>query len=224
MKEIILRQINKMKKTLLNILLGASLFFVAGNVKSQEFQTYNHDEDEFPEEVIYYKTNETDKKNEIERYTLINYSDEDNDNFYESIRVFNCDMAKKSGGGAHMIIFNIEDFYVDKSTDLINYNWKTCPAFMNKYLEKYLDKKFRDIVKLDDHTKFIGKGFGCSYINRYSGQSLTQETIYSLFPGEWTFYGGFGERVKKIIDAGKDEVELKNLVSNERSIWGEMYK
>ncbi len=54
-----------MKKTLLNILLGASLIF--GNLnkaKAQECecQTYNHDADEFPEEVICWKTKEPDKK------------------------------------------------------------------------------------------------------------------------------------------------------------------
>lgn len=218
----------KIKKTLSAILLGAGLIFGAGNkINAQEYQTYNNDEDEFQEEIICYKAEEVpDKKYNLKRYTIIYYSDKDNDDFYENIKVFNFDPLKISG-----VLFNIEDFYIDKSTGLINYNHEQCFTFKKKYFENYSNKLLTDIVKMNSHETF-------NHDNICSGRNLTKEKIYSLypryvsffnsknysyFPGTWNSYNEFGERVKKIINASGNEAELKKLVSNERDLWGNTY-
>lgn len=205
-----------MKKTLSTILLGASLFFGAGNkTKAQECVKYNHDNDEFSEEIVGHKLEEVDKKSRWQGLTIIYYSDKDNDNFHESIRTFNC-----NGIPMGKIVLSIEDFYINKNTGLMDYSFKEYITFKNKLMEYYANKSFIEIIK--ENVPKENLRFACTYKINYSG--LTKEQIYSLFPGNWTFYGGFGERVKKLINAGKDEVELKNMVNNERYLWGENYK
>ncbi len=141
--------------------------------------------------------------------------------------MFNCDQIKLSNA----IIFNIEDFYIDNSAGLINYNHEQGVMSKKKYLENYSNKLLIDIIKMNNHETFR-----CS--NICSGRNLTKEKIYSLypkyvnffnsrvyayFPGTWNSYNEFGERVKKIINAGKDEIELKNLVNSERVLWEMTY-
>ena len=202
-----------MKKILSTILLGASLTFGANQSKAQECgcEQYNHDSDEFYEEIICYNTKEPTKKNDIKRYTIIYYSDKDGDDFYENIRVFNCDRIGLT------VFFNIEDFNIEKSTGLIDYNYKVCSSYRKNYLKNYSNKLLRDIVKDNDYKN-------CRFLkNIYSGHNLTQEIIYSLYPEARTFYGGFGERVKKLINASKDQIDLKTMVSNERYLWDHTY-
>ena len=201
-----------MKKTLLNFLVGAGLAFGALNQVKAQCQEYNHDQDDFQEEKICW-TKEgfegltlkpTEKKVGI---TIICYSDEDGDNFYENIKIFNWDYKSN-----YVAIdgLNIENFYINKSSGEISYNKKTCILTKPGWNEFYGSKTLREAVMTE-----IPEGFKrrCQEQKYYS---LTKEGIYSLFPGYWAFYGGFGERVRKLINAGKDSVELNNMIGNER--------
>lgn len=189
--------------------LGTGLFFGAANKifaqREIDVSIYNNDQDDFPEELMGYDLKQPDKEGNTARYTSIYYSDKNGDNFYENIRVLNCDEKDEKA------VLNVEDFYVNKNNGLIDFNYKTCYISKEEYLKNYPDKDLRDIMKENYEN------LNCQ--NRYSSQNLTKEMIYSLFPEVWGFYGGFGERVKKIINASKDQTELKNLVSNERYLW-----
>ena len=106
-------------KTLNKILLGISLTFGALNQVKAQCQEYNHDQDDFQEEKICWKKEgfegltlkPTEKKVGI---TIIRYSDEDGDNFYENIKIFNWDYKSN-----YVAIdgLNIENFYINKSED-----------------------------------------------------------------------------------------------------------
>ena len=140
--------------------------------------------------------------------TIFSYSDEDGDNFYEKIRIFNYD---DKSGDFKLACINIEDFYIDKSSGEITYSQKTCKTTPKIIWNRIYSEKspIEAIVKeIPDKYKIYFAE------NRYA--SLNKEGIYSLFPGYWTFYGGFGERVRKLINAGKDSVELNNMIGNER--------
>ena len=199
-------------KTLNKILLGISLTFGALNQVKAQCQEYNHDQDDFQEEKICW-TKEgfegltlkpTEKKVGI---TIIRYSDEDGDNFYENIKIFNWDYKSN-----YVAIddLNIENFYINKSSGEISYNKKTCRLNKPGWNKVYSSKTPREAIIAEIPEVF------CQEQKYYS---LTKEGIYSLFPGNWTFYGGFGERVRKLINAGKDSVELKNIIDNERYLW-----
>ena len=196
-------------KTLNKILLGISLTFGALNQVKAQCQEYNHDQDDFQEEKICW-TKEgfegltlkpTEKKVGI---TIIRYSDEDGDNFYENIKIFNWDYKSN-----YVAIddLNIENFYINKSSGEISYNKKTCRLNKPGWNKVYSSKTPREAIIAEIPEVF------CQEQKYYS---LTKEGIYSLFPGNWTFYGGFGERVRKLINAGKDSVELNNMIGNER--------
>lgn len=205
-----------MKKTLLNILLGTALMFGAGNksdaqTTKENVEGYNIDGDVFYEEKLGYIIKEPEKKNKVQEYTLIYYSDKNNDNFYENLRIFNVDNISTK------VVINVEDFYIDKNTGLINYNWKQCFALKKNYYKQYSNRLFMNIVKENDF-----ENFSCKQL--FSLKNLTKEQIYNTYSGFWGFYGGFGERVKKLINAGKEETKLKEMVNDERNLWEITYK
>ncbi len=206
----------KMKKNLSTILLGASLFFGTGNkIKAQcECQTYNHDADEFQEEIICWKREgwdaTTQKYNGDEMgFTIIYYSDKDNDDFHEDIRNLNSSLSN---------LISLERFYVNKTTGSLDYNVKSCITDPIKW-EQFYDGMSIYQMATQEYPVNIKKEKGCM-LNK-AIYNLTKEQIYNnvYTPNQWSFYGGFGERVKKLINAGKNLDEIKKLVESERAIW-----
>ncbi len=207
----------KMKKTLFTILLGASLIF--GNLnkaKAQECecQTYNHDADEFPEEIIcwkkegfnYYNFEPNQDKAGV---TIIYYSDNNNDNFHENIRTFNYGQVYKYLSWGYL---NIEFFNIQKETGTINYSWRRYGVKKMNWNNLYSKESVNNLItkEIPKYLRPIGEDF----------PNLTKEQLYSLYPNSWMFYGGFGERTKKLISAGKNLEEIKKMVNNERNLWG----
>ena len=115
-----------MKKTLSTILLSIGLIFGANQLKGQireDIEFENHDKDDFNEEVYGAQEEGLNEKTNIYKknkmgLTIIFYSDKNNDNFHESIRVFNCDKMRR---------VVLEDFYINKETGLVNYEYKVFP-------------------------------------------------------------------------------------------------
>ncbi len=186
-----------LKSKLSTILLGASLIF--GNLnkaKAQEvdYNFINNDQDSFPEKVYCIRK---EKLNDKHIYftggvSAIYYSDKDNDNFYENIRVFNC---KKF---SYLII---EDFYIDKKTGLIEYSAEK--YWMNAY-------NWNKNYSTEDYDKIIMKrelNKNLELTDKKYFPSLTIENLYNM---------GIGERVKKLINASKNEHSLKEMLRQER--------
>lgn len=225
-------QINKMKKTLSSrprtayqslkllptpkslatILLGTSLFFgtvnkTDGQIK-EDVEFYNLDKDTFPEEILVYiregfneKRQKYNKKNM--GLTILYYSDNNNDDFHENLRVYNCN---------NMNCVSIEDFYVKKNTEKVDYSWKIYWIDKNLFREIYEKKPFLQIATENFPYK--------KYLRREDNlNDLTKDEIKELWPG----YFGFDERVKRLVNAGKNPSELKKIVRYERSIWKYSY-
>lgn len=190
-----------MKKTLSTILLGASLIFGAGNKTvgqtRENVEYYNHDNDKFPEEIIGERLegfNETTKRYSIKKFgfIIIYYSDKDNDDFYENIKIINCKNWIQR--------VYVEDFYIDKNTGLIDYSWKNCKMKVSLWNDCYYKISFKDIVKKPSETEKHCKG--------KSWQYLTKQDIER----------GLAERIKKLINTGAsgNQDEIKKLVEIER--------
>ena len=111
-----------------------------------------------------------------------------------------------------MRYLSIEYFFIDKNTGLINYNEKRYKMTLKKWNKHYAKKQISKIAKEDSQKNLV------LFFNK-NHQNLTKQDVYNLYPGFWTFYGGFGERVKKLINASKNASELKNMAENERSLW-----
>ena len=205
-----------MKKTLSTILLGASLFLGAENkTKAQEvsepniyYDFINKDQDSFSEEV--YGIREEGLNKEKNLYitnkmglTIIYYKDKDNDNFHESIKIFNCNKIRN---------LIIEDFNINKETGLINYEYKIYFLTKKKWSKYFAYMPFLNIVKEEQENNL-----NCQRREYYPG--LTKEQIYNLYPGFCTFNGRFGERVKNLINASKSSDELKSMLKEERYRW-----
>ncbi len=208
-----------MKKTLSTILLGASLIF--GNLnkaKAQECECvkYNHDADEFPEEIVCWKKegfNYSDlKPNQNKaKINVIYYADRNNDNFHEEIRTFN--YAQTYGYNLRGYL-NIEFFNVQKETGTINYSWKQ--FFVRDWQWKH---NFAQESPYGLMTKEIPRPIFKNYAFGNDHYNLTSEQICSIYPNSYMSYGGFCERTKKLISAGKDLEEIKKMVESERAHW-----
>ena len=193
-----------------NIILGNPNKAEAQNYENIEF--YNHDNDDFPEEIVGYKGQNLEINSYFEKVlynphkmelTIIHYLDKDNDNFHESIKVFNCDRIFR---------LIIEHFYIDKNSGTIVSSFERYPLTMNKWRKNYSGKPFLKIMQENFH-----KNLRC--LDKRVGKNLTVEGIYALYPNWFQFYGGFGERVKKLIIASKNKLNLKEMISDERDFW-----
>lgn len=211
-----------MKKTLLTLLLGASLSL--GTTDQMKAQTpdincyfYNIDQDDFKEEVWGYREEGKDEKtNKYETnkmgISIIYYSDKDNDNFHEHIRIFNCDKARR-------II--IEDFYIEKTTGLLDYSFKK--YYLRQSVQVKTGRKKYFYTQDDWNRLYSGKSF-LSYVegNIHEKLMLQEKKFYANLKIQ-NMYEKFGddfvERVKKLINASESEYSLKNMLRQERSRW-----
>ncbi|MEK6823416.1 MAG: hypothetical protein AABY06_00115 [Nanoarchaeota archaeon] len=197
-----------MKKTLSTILLSIGLIFGANQLKGQireDIEFKNHDKDDFNEEVYGAQEEGLNEKTNIYKknkmgLTIIFYSDKNNDNFHESIRVFNCDKMRR---------VVLEDFYINKETGLVNYEYKVFPLTPNKWDKYFAHKSFLSYVKENLFNSLPLK-------DKKYYPSLTKEALYNLYPG-------FGDRVKRLINASKDKNALESMLKEERYHWSSVY-
>lgn len=192
-----------MKKTLSTILLGASLIFGAGNVKAQECQIYNHDEDDFPEEIVGWKRerfNEPKYPQNKMALTVLYCGDKDNDNSYEEIRIFNCSYYynPEYSNTRHVYWTMNEYFYINKNTGLIDYTKEERIISMKEWSKSFADKNFIEFAKLEFNNP------------RTYSPYLTQQDLYNM---------GLGARIKTLINAfeSRDTSEIKRLAEVERN-------
>lgn len=194
-----------MKKTLLNILLGASLICGTNQLKAQEAKVnyWNTDGDNFPEFVLgHLDEGKNEKTNTYEKnkmgFTLIFYADKNGDNFkgdnfHEHIRIFNCNKFQS---------IVIEEFSIDKNTGLIDYLSEKHKLNVNKWNKYYSGKSFLDIAQKDIHKNL-------PLLDKKFYPNLTQQEVYNL-------YQGFGERVQRLINASENKDALKSMLQQER--------
>ncbi len=195
-----------MKKTLLNILLGASLFFGAGNLKGQQegvltiSTVYNSDKNDFWKDLLGWKREGFNElKQKYPRYadgvglTILYWRDKDNDNFHENIIVLNCYHFYSV---KNLNYVKVEDFYIDKKTGIIDYTIKGNFINLNILNRDYAGEDFTQIAERE-------------YTIRKSHPYLTPQKLYDM---------GIDERVKKLINTGEsgDKSEIKRLAGIER--------
>ncbi len=209
------------------LLLSAGLAIGANQLKGQEkFWTdfKNLDDDSFNEQVIgsyqdkceesYYYANKKDERNghgvkAISDYgrTAVAYFDNDRDNFYEHVRVVNMSLKDTELSGKitpeFMRRVEIEDFFINRETGLIDYKLKGYYLGDNEWNSRFGTEGncLHGVILLSDCFK------DCTpTINEYK-IGLTGEDFYNM---------GMDKRVKNLINAYKDETKLKRMLEYER--------
>ena len=199
-------------KLLIGALAGSLGFFgnpenARAQSKEKDYYVKNYDNDDFFEEKMsFIKTGINEKTNKYENkkmgLTILYYEDKNNDDFHESIRVFNCDKIRR---------LVIEDFYINQETGLVNYEYKVYPLTTNKWNKYFAHKSFLSYVKENPYNNLSCK-------DRKYYPNLTKQDLFNLYPGL-----GFENRVKRLINASKDKNALESMLKEERYHWSSVY-
>ncbi len=188
-----------MKKPLLTFLLGVSLIFGANQLKGQEEYACDCLLNRLSDDHCYKRLcllGENDGSQV--GMTGVYYYDSlnDTDDFYEITKLFDYESTDKT--------LTLEEFYLDKETGNMEYS-------VQKYKAEIY--QIRDIEKVTSmfQADSLRKELGSPYYRKYY-PTLTAQDISAL--------GGerFTKRLTNIVNAGKNEIEIKKILKAER--WG----